>query len=681
MNGWITIGSKLDTKELEKNVKEAEKRLREFEKKGQKLSEQKAKLEFDNSNLEKAIEEWDRMTEKASYYKKQLQEFSALDLEGKYSEEELVYRQGQAQKYRELLEEQNEIIAEQEGKYLKISDRLEKNQQNLKNINDLISSNKKNQEGLKVEVEETNQELSKTKYMDNMKKGADGVKNSMRDIVKQALRWGLAIFGIRSAYNFLRSSISTISQYNEQVATDIEYIRFALASTLEPVILRLIGLVKTLLNYINYIAQAWFGINLFAGASVDKFKSSKKELGGAAKQAKEINKQLAGFDEMNVLQDNTDTGGGGGASGGAMPSFDLSQFEGEIPDWLQWIVDHKDEILAIMAGVASGLLAWKLGLSAIQSLGLGVAIAGIVYAIMGLIEYLKDPSWENFGQIIQGIGVALVGLAIIIGSIPLAVAGAIVLIVGTIIKYWDEIKAFLQKGIDWLKDKSDFIHNVFGDTIGNIYDSIVNAIQNSLDSLDILFKGIKHIFDDIIALVKAIISGDWKKAWELAKDIIKTIFNTIVSIIKKAFDSVVGIVKSIGSAVGNMLWGLIKGAINGILGMVENVINAPIKMLNKAVGLINKIPGVNISKINTFSLPRLAKGGIINQPGRGVAIGGESGREGVIPLTDSQQMAMLGEAIGKYITINASITNTMNGRVISRELQRVQNENDFAFNR
>ena len=50
-------------------------------------------------------------------------------------------------------------------------------------------------------------------------------------------------------------------------------------------------------------------------------------------------------------------------------------------------------------------------------------------------------------------------------------------------------------------------------------------------------------------------------------------------------------------------------------------------------------------------------------------------------MTDSQQMAMLGETIGKYITINASITNTMNGRVISRELQRVQNENDFAFNR
>ena len=48
--------------------------------------------------------------------------------------------------------------------------------------------------------------------------------------------------------------------------------------------------------------------------------------------------------------------------------------------------------------------------------------------------------------------------------------------------------------------------------------------------------------------------------------------------------------------------------------------------------------------------------------------------EGVIPLTDSQQMALLGEAIGRYITVNANIVNTMNGRVISKELQKVQNE-------
>ena len=64
----------------------------------------------------------------------------------------------------------------------------------------------------------------------------------------------------------------------------------------------------------------------------------------------------------------------------------------------------------------------------------------------------------------------------------------------------------------------------------------------------------------------------------------------------------------------------------------------------------------------------------------GGAIAGESGREGVIPLTDSQAMEELGRSIGRYITVNANIVNTMNGRVISRELKQIQNEQNFAYN-
>lgn len=59
---------------------------------------------------------------------------------------------------------------------------------------------------------------------------------------------------------------------------------------------------------------------------------------------------------------------------------------------------------------------------------------------------------------------------------------------------------------------------------------------------------------------------------------------------------------------------------------------------------------------------------------------GERGAEGVIPLTDSQAMETLGEAIGRYITINANITNKMNGRVISRQIQQIKANQDFAYN-
>ena len=131
--------------------------------------------------------------------------------------------------------------------------------------------------------------------------------------------------------------------------------------------------------------------------------------------------------------------------------------------------------------------------------------------------------------------------------------------------------------------------------------------------------------------------------------------------------------------------GAFKAVINGVLRAIENILNAPIKSINKLLDVINKVPGIDLKTLPTFSLPRLAVGGIVNMPSRGVPIGGaiagEAGAEGVIPLTNSQAMETLGQAIGKYVTINANITNTMNGRVISRELQKVNSSSDFAFNR
>lgn len=57
--------------------------------------------------------------------------------------------------------------------------------------------------------------------------------------------------------------------------------------------------------------------------------------------------------------------------------------------------------------------------------------------------------------------------------------------------------------------------------------------------------------------------------------------------------------------------GAVKSGINGVLGMVEGVVNKFIGMINGCISVINNIPGVNISRLNTLSIPRLAKGGVL----------------------------------------------------------------------
>ena len=490
-------------------------------------------------------------------------------------------------------------------------------------------------------------DLNKTD-LSNVQKSIDNIGKSTSNTIKHVARWALGIFAIESAYGFVRQAMSSVSQYNEQIATDIQYIQFALGSMLQPIIEGLIQLAFRLLTYVNYIAQAWFGVNLFANASTKSFEKNNKALGNSVKSAKELNKQIASFDEMNVLNDtSSNSGGGAGAGAISLPSMDLSQWQGEVPSWVQWIAENKDLVIAGLLGIAGGLVAINLGLTAIQGIGVGIALAGIIIAIQSLIKFLQDPTFENFTNIIIGIGTAIIGVGIIISNFPLIVAGVIAVIVATIVKNYDYIMGLFNKLINWFE--TDFIGALrylfgpIGDIIAAPFIFAVNAMKSAFEGL---FGGIKKIITGIIQIFK----GDFKNG-------IMNVFGGLKDILLAPFNALV----------------------SGINSLIRGVNRIRFDVPDWVPGFGGKKFGFNIPQI-----PRLAVGGIVNMPGRGVPVGGaiagESGREGVIPLTDSQAMETLGQAIGRYITINANITNTMNGRVISRELQKINNNSDFAKN-
>lgn len=477
-------------------------------------------------------------------------------------------------------------------------------------------------------------DLNKTDLTE-VQKNIDKVGNSVSKTISKVGKWALAVFGVRSAYMFVRQSASTLAQYNEQIASDLEYMQFALASMLQPVIERLIQLAYKLLTYVNYIAKAWFGVDLFANASADAMNKS-------AKSAEKMKKSLAGFDEMNVLNDNGSTG----AMGAVAPSLDLATPEDvPIPSWIQFIVDNGETLLSILSGVTIGLIALKMGLGGITSLGIGVLLTGVILSITNLIDFIKDPSWDNFADFLASVSILLGGIALLTGNWIVALVALGVAIVSAVIKNWDKIKEILGKVGSWIYDK---IIKPVGDFFVGLWDGIVNGVKTAVQ-------------------------------W------VKDAFSSVVSFFSNLISKIVNLFKTIGTKVGDAISGAFKAVVNGVLKAIESILNFPIKSINKLINVINKVPGIDLGTLPTFSLPRLAVGGIVNMPSRGVPIGGaiagESGAEGVIPLTDTQAMETLGATIGKYITINANITNTMNGRVISRELQKINTNNDFAMNR
>lgn len=676
-DGWVVIGADFDTTQFDKKMDQSRKNIEKFE---QDANEKQVEIDVQTKNIEKARQEVERL-------KKEYQDFLG-QVDNEFENDEF-HIPGVSDDVAEKVV--TETVANMEVAIDKANAKLEKQQE-------ILEKQKKDYSEIISKIEEENKKIEQTSAaMKDAQRNANqkqiigainNVNKGLDNAVKKVGKWTLSIFGAVSAFAFVRRAMTILSSYNEQLGVDLEYIRFALASTLLPVVEKIVQLIYRALQYIAYLLKALFGINIFANATMDAFNKTNKSLSKSVKNAKELKNQLAGFDEMNVLQDTSASGSDSGTGGGALPSFDLSEFEAEPPKWLKWIVDNKDIILAVLAGIAGALLALKLGFGPLESLGIGVLIGGIVYAIQGLLKYLKDPTFTNLGKVIQGIGIALLGLALIIGGpagLVVAVVGAIVLIWGTIVKYWEQIKAFLQKGIDWLSSQSDFIHNRFGNTIGMIYDTFVSVLQGILNWADKTMKNIKANFNEIISFVKNVFAGNWSAAWQNVKNIFSNIWNNMKNTAISVFNAILSLGRNIGIGVGNAIAGAFKAVVNAVLTQIERILNKPIYTINSLIDTINKVPGINIGRLSGFYLPRLAKGGIVNMPGRGVPVGGaiagEAGREAVLPLQDSQVLQEIADAIGSRITINANITNTMNGRVISRELQRINNESDFAFNR
>jgi len=658
VDGWITIGTKLTTKDLEKQYNQLTRELEKKQQEAEKYTQIKSKLDVD-------IQEYEKQ-------KQLIEESTNKTLEQAQTQEQVNW----------VLENEKMSLEDLNTKY---SSQIEKNSE----INQKINENAKSQENLRKKISDTNNELNKSRSFSGIKGAIDNIGKSVEGVTNKVIRWGLAIFGIRSAYMFVRQAMSTLSQYNEQLASNLQYIRFALATALEPIIIRIVEWVYKLLSLVGTIIKLLTGYDIFKNSGVDKYQKAtagaSKNLASGAKSAKEINKQLAGFDEMNILSDNSSagTGGAGGAGGGAsgtLPNLKLDS-NMKLPKWMKELLGYGDKLIAIILGIAGALKLLQLGfIKPDQFFGFALGIGGIVYAIEGLIKYLKDPSWKNFGQIIQGIGIAIIGIGGTLFGLPAIVAGVAVLIVGIVIANWKKIKDVLDTAINWLTTQMNNVKDKYGYFAGLIVQGVRDQVKNIKTSLDTIFKSARNILDNIISFFRNVFTGNWKGAWQNIVNIAKSVFEILITSITFKLKTIKNVLTSTFGVIGDVISGIIKGAINLVFRYIENKINTAIGLFNGVLSAVNKLPGVSISKIGKVSLPRLAQGGIVNNPGPGVMMGsyvaGERGPEAVLPLTDDTL-----QRLANMMPITVHVTNSMNGRVISREIQKVQNQSNFAMNR
>ena len=241
----------------------------------------------------------------------------------------------------------------------------------------------------------------------------------------------------------------------------------------------------------------------------------------------------------------------------------------------------------------------------------------------------------------------------------------------------------------------------------NFFTGLWNFIKEKGEEAWNRVKGIWNVAsqwfnDTIINPVKEKFTGLWDRLKEGASQAwegIKNVFGTVATFFQNTFSTAWQRVKDVfskgGQVFNNIKEGIssvFKGIVQHLIDGINNVVKVPFEKINEA---LNKLKGFEVFGQHPFNglptipipqIPRLAKGTILNAPGKGTlvaggnAIAGEAGREAYLPLSDTQLLEELGSTIGKYITINANIVNSMNGRVISREIKRIQNDENFAYN-
>lgn len=288
--------------------------------------------------------------------------------------------------------------------------------------------------------------------------------------------------------------------------------------------------------------------------------------------------------------------------------------------------------------------------------GIGLIVTGLLGLIKNIVDIVKNGfNFDNVIQSLQSIALIVSGILLFINpiaaAIALAVAGVLKL-VQIIVDNWETIKStVIDPIVNFFTTIASFIYNNAIKPIIDFFAPIISAIEEVK----------QYIFDKVIEIVVGIGKAVWSViskigeilakiieifvaiAWAFKEYVIKPVWDNflkplfswiyehtlkpVIDILIKAGvwiydhvikpvwdkiiwvrDKIVGLFKTIGIAIADFISGAVKGVINAVLSRVESSINGFIKLLNAAIKIINKIPGVNITKVSLLSIPRLEKG-------------------------------------------------------------------------
>lgn len=228
-----------------------------------------------------------------------------------------------------------------------------------------------------------------------------------------------AFMGIVSS---IGEGFKNLSQYSKQTNADLSALKSSLTqlknsfatafapilTVVTPVLQTLINYLATAITYVGKFVAALTGAKTFTKATAvqEDFAASLGSTGAAAEKAK---KQLAGFDELNVLSDTSSAGGGAGGTVSPSEMFEEVPIDSEILDFAgklkEAFLNGDWEAIGALIGEKVGALFENVDLS-----GIGAAIGKIFKAAFdfrkGFLSALPEDL-RNVLMLVETIGLGL----------------------------------------------------------------------------------------------------------------------------------------------------------------------------------------------------------------------------------------------------------------------------------
>ncbi|MDS3219183.1 hypothetical protein RK264_07465 [Streptococcus pneumoniae] len=315
---------------------------------------------------------------------------------------------------------------------------------------------------------------------------------------------------------------------------------------------------------------------------------------------------------------------------------------------------------SVAAGVATAATwAFNAALAVLTS-----PITWVIAAIAALIA-IGVLLYQNWDTVIEFAKTAWQGLCDFISGICRAI--------GEFFSgLWTKLQEIFEPIGQWFGEKFqqawDAIVNIFtpiGSWFGQRWADVTSALANIgawfTDMFQKAWTGLTNIFSKLgswfgerwndVTSVLANVSSWFGNMFTSAYNAVKNAFSSIGGFFSGVWSTVQSIFVNAGQKVGSAVGGAFRSAVNAVLGTIENVVNGFIGMINGVLGVVRNLPGLGwVGSVSTVSLPRLARGGIVDSPT--IAMIGEAGKEAVVPLENTGFIQTLGRVVSSAV-VNA----------------------------